>query len=287
MLTLLRSDLYRARCAGNSTIKYLIFYIVLICLNYLLFAVIRSPFMEFVMDIMGFPGISSDIPVATSASITYYWGSNFVALSVFMSSLLILRTIYDDEDGGFIRTLMGSRYDKFSYYAEKLILAGVIAAVFLGIGVLMTTLGTIAVGFSFTADDSISFIVTWLVTVWVTSWAMGALTCLIMFVTHSTGAGWIAVFVIFSGLVEKILVDMTSTPDLMAFHRGLTIVTTWLPSYNIELLCNGITGDLAPTAGMTLGLDASLLAHVGACALGTLVIVGVVTFLTQARRDVA
>lgn len=38
---------------------------------------------------------------------------------------------------------------------------------------------------------------------------------------------------------------------------------------------------------MTLGLDASLLAHVGACALGTLVIVGVVTFLTQARRSVS
>lgn len=229
MLSLLCSDMYRVWHRGDSTYKYLAIYLGLIVLNFITFAFLHSQLFIDLATMMGFNTISIEGFDAVIGSPTYLWGTSVVAaggLVGLVVPILTMRVICEDNDGGFIRTLMASRYDNLSYYLEKIVLGALHSAVALILGIIVASIGMAAVGYTFTSADSLLFMGVWLLVVWLTTWAASSIVCFVVFLKRSSGAGWVASFAVFTGFIESTLVfiaTMIHVSVLMqAFNRLAT-----------------------------------------------------------------
>lgn len=92
-------------------IKYLAIYLGLIVLNFITFAFLHSQLFIDLATMMGFNTISIEGFDAVIGSPTYLWGTSVVAaggLVGLVVPILTMWVICEDNDGGFIRTLMAS-----------------------------------------------------------------------------------------------------------------------------------------------------------------------------------
>lgn len=80
------------------------------------------------------------------------------------------------------------------------------SAVALIFGIIVASIGMAAVGYTFTSADSLLFMGVWLLVVWLTTWAASSIVCFVVFLTRSSGAGWVASFAVLTGFIESTLV---------------------------------------------------------------------------------
>lgn len=243
MLNLLKSDLYRiSRPLGlrGSLWQYGIAIVVVYVLIFLaLFmlgqSALSSAFTTSTDLLKEFTTFTS--PTQALASLT---GGIVPLCATFMSVELALA----DFKQGFIRTLTSARRGRQSYFAAKVISAGVVSFVLIAFSSALLLALIALVGGTYTQGDSLASAAVWALGYWLNTWALSALSLILVYATRINPVSYIGAWCFCVSVVPQTLNGLAhSSGGLLRFLEPiaplLETLAAWMPSSAISNLAEG------------------------------------------------
>lgn len=173
-------------------------------------------------------------------SLTTLYGQSFAGGGelTMLVALLVALFFAVDFDTHFVRNLVMDAACRRRYYAEKLLLAALISAAFLLVGMVATPLCFAAAGFSFTGAEGVGAVALYALLAWLTITVYAWLTAVVVWATHSKAAGIVAALVVASGAAGGALFTAASVFGWKWPWLGELV--HWVPYNNLTLLSNGV-----------------------------------------------
>lgn len=293
MLNLLRSDLFRMtrfRRLRGSFWQYALAEAVL----YLLFV---GMYFLLISPVVGLPAgeradvVASATTFASPTICVMSIAGGFVPLVVsFMCAELAL----SDVKGGFVRTLVSSRRGRLSFILGRLLTAGAVAVLMIGVACLLTFLACPVLGGRFTGSDTVAGALSWFAGFWLNCWALGALSLLAVYIVRVSAPAYAVAFCLAQSVVPQLLLVLAAFAE--AYHVPgpavpvLETLATWMPSSAIGALCRG--GGVLVTASSDIWSRASSAVTIDPVAQVLLVgvvwiaLAGALSLVVARRRDI-
>lgn len=174
------------------------------------------------------------------ASLTTLYGQSFAGGGelTMLVALLVALFFAADFDTHFVRNLVMDAAGRRRYYAEKLILAALVSAAFLLVGMIATPACFAAAGFTFVSAESPGAVALYALLAWLTITAYAWMTAVAVWVTHSKAAGIVAALVVAIGAAGGAL--FTAASIFGWKWPWLGELVHWVPYSNLTLLSNGV-----------------------------------------------
>ena len=188
----------------------------------------------------------------TMDSRTYSYAQILVASTAIgiLSSLIAASYLASDFDTGYAKNVFAGRTRRASYYAEKLVLCGILCAVFLLAGMFLCDAAFALSGFSVRRVESFGEYWAWAGLAWLACMVYVTATAVVVWLARSKTAGVVFAILVASGLFASIL--MTVAQALSPAIPLLGELAKWLPANGMKLLMSGGAGLLSSTEGTAL-----------------------------------
>ena len=188
----------------------------------------------------------------TMDSRTYSYAQILVASTAIgiLSSLIAALYLASDFDTGYAKNVFAGRTRRASYYAEKLVLCGILCAVFLLAGMFLCDAAFALSGFSVRRVESFGEYWAWAGLAWLACMVYVTATAVVVWLARSKTAGVVFAILVASGLFASIL--MTVAQALSPAIPLLGELAKWLPANGMKLLMSGGAGLLSSTEGTAL-----------------------------------
>lgn len=246
MLNLLKTDLYRItrpRGLRGSLWQYLAVCAVFYVLIYLVFWMIAGGF-DF--------STGAITSLTTFSSPSAMIGDMMSGIFPLFVCFFVVEHVLADFKDGFARTLVSARAGRLSYFAERIVFAGIVTViVFCSLSLLTVVLG-LAVDTRFAAMDAPLAFLGWAVAICLNAWALAVISLIVAYATRIVPLSYIVAFCIAGSLVPDGLSLIAGliqgyAPGLMGISDVLREFACWMPSNLETWLCNG--GAQAMAAG--------------------------------------
>lgn len=278
MLNLIRADLYRVtrlRGLRGRLPQYGLFYLA--------FALLLIT----IMWAFGATPYTGDYTLAESGpvSLTTALGGTFVSSKVLILCCVFgsLSLAFEDIDRGFIKTICGSLSGRLSYFAGRILFAGIWSLIMLALATIVTLvlllMGWLVFGGTPIAAEPIGVAILWYLEVWLSCWALSSLLLLIGWGIRAKqvaylGAWFISISAV-SNMVQSIGEAFAAITDgpVNVIASTLATVAPWIPSRMLNQLQGGASQLLDGGAG-SLAVHAGIVAVAwlaGSCALALIV----------------
>ncbi|OUO86017.1 hypothetical protein B5F40_15490 [Gordonibacter sp. An230] len=173
-------------------------------------------------------------------------------------SLVAALFLASDFETGFAKNVFAGRSRRrAAYHVEKLVLCGVLTAVFLLVSVAATEGAFALAGFEYRAAETLGEYWGWMGLAWLSVMVYAVATGAVVLLSRSKAVGIVFAIIVASGMLANIVVMLAS-----AFAPAFPILNDavkWLPASGVKLLGSGGVGLLTSTEGTALaGLTASV-----------------------------
>ncbi|MDO4291506.1 MAG: ABC transporter permease subunit [Eggerthellaceae bacterium] len=167
-----------------------------------------------------------------------------------LSSIVFGLACVADFSSGFAKTLLASKGRRRTYYAEKLVLGGIVAGIFTLAGAVITGVLFSVAGFSFDAAESVGSVALWLALAWLTLTAYNFVIGVVAWSTHSTSAAVTCAVLVSSTIAESLVGQLLAL--LSAALKPLALLPNFFLANNISLLGSGSADLLTASAGLPI-----------------------------------
>lgn len=267
MLNLLKADLYRItrpRGLRGAFWQYLTVCAGLFFLVYVVLWMIAGGF-DFSTGVV--------TSVTTFASPSTMLGSMLGDLFPLIASFFMVEHVLSDFKEGFARNIVSSRTGKLSYFAERIVFAGIVTIAFFVAISLMLFILCMATGGRFEMMDTPLAFASWAVATCLNTWALSVLSLIIAYGTRVTHVSYIAAFCLCSSLAPESLMLASGliqafAPGFIGIADALSELVCWMPSNLVSWLSAGGSQGMAegwgslgaalPGGGFTQALVAPL-----------------------------
>lgn len=285
MLNLIRADLYRVtrlRGLRGRLPQYGLLHVAFALLIIAMMWVIgTSPYTG------GYTLAESGPTSLTTALGNIFVSSKFLVVCCVFGSLSLA---FEDAERGFIKSICGSLTGRLSYYAGRILFAGIWSLIMLALATVVTLVllltGWLAFGGAPIAPEPIGTAILWYLEVWLSCWALESLLLLIGWVARRKeitylGAWFISISAV-SNMVQSIGEAFAAITDgpVNVIASTLATVAPWVPSCMLNQLQGGAARLLDDGAG-SLAVQAGVVALawlIGSCALA---------LIAARRQDIA
>lgn len=243
MLNLIKSDLYRItrpRGLRGSLWQYGLV-LALIYLAYAtFFLVLKMPQVSANLAASGITMATMtefSTPTQCIASMT----GNLMALcATFMTVELALA----DLKSGFAKSVLSARTGRLSYIVGKIAFAGVVSAIVIALASALVGLCCIVVGATFTGADTLAGTLAWLAGFWLNTWALCALSLVMVYATRIGPVCYIVAFCLCFSTFPQLLLGLAhSSGGILSFLEpiapALETLAAWMPSSALSNLGAG------------------------------------------------
>ncbi len=243
MLNLLRADWYRITRPRGLRGSLWQYGIALIAVYALIIGVMMFAKTQVYATLSGTDAV--EIP-SDFGSYTAYLGSMQVGFVQLCVCFLVVEHALQEFKNGFVKSVLSARRGRLSYFLEKLLFAGVTSAVVTLGSVAFITLGGMIAGFSYAQADSPLVVAGWLAAFWFNTWAMAAISLVIVYATRVSPLSYFGAFVIYAGVVPAGLKAMAQLSGgmlsvLQPLRPLFETLAAWMPSSALSLLGRGGT----------------------------------------------
>lgn len=243
MLNLLRADWYRITRPRGLRGSLWQYGIALIAVYALIIGVMMFAKTQAYANLSG--GNAVEIP-SDFGSYTAYLGSMQVGFVQLCVSFLVVEHALQEFKNGFVKSVLSARRGRLSYFLEKLLFAGAVSAVVTLGSVAFITLGGMICGFSYAQADSPLVVAGWLAAFWFNTWAMAAISLVIVYATRVSPLSYFGAFVIYAGVVPAGLEALAQLSGgmlsvLQPLRPAFETLAAWMPSSALSLLGRGGT----------------------------------------------
>lgn len=219
------------------------------------------------------------------ASITSNWAECILDSSVLgiIGSCFIGIFLISDIKSGFIKNLSFDRKGRRRYFAEKLILVGIMQAFFVILLALATTGAFAVYGFTYETANTPSEIALWLLGAWLIATAYGCITACICWAVRTEWSAVASALCVSSGIAGVLIIRLTSM--LSTAFPVLSGAHNWMLAGCIATMREGAVGLLTPNANLPI----PALLPLGQTILVPLLYIAVcviITFAVLQKRDV-
>lgn len=238
MLNLLKADLYRItrpRGLRGSLWQYLAVWAGIYIAIYLVFWMVAGGF-DF--------STGAVTSLTTFASPSDMIGDMLSSVFPLFVCFFVVEHVLADFKDGFARTLVSARTGRLSYFAERIVFAGIVTVIVFCSLSLLTVVFGFAVDARFAAMDAPLAFLGWAVATCLNTWALAVISLVIAYATRIVHISYIAAFCIAGALVPEMLSLVAGliqgyAPGLMGISDVLREFVCWMPS-NLEMwLCGG------------------------------------------------
>lgn len=200
-----------------------------------------------------------------------------------LASIVFGLACMSDFSSGFAKTLLSSKSRRRDYYAEKILLAGMISALFLIVSMAALSFGFHLENFTYERAESVGDVVLWAFLWWLVTWAYTLLVGVAAWALRSTAATVAAALLISSTLLGQFF--LTICMFLRSIIPPLAVLPNLFLANSLSLLGSGSAGLLEPRAGLLLPVftPAAQIAFVAAL---HLVALGAIALTLCKRKDV-
>lgn len=243
MLNLIKSDLYRVtrpRGLRGSLWQYGLV-LALVYLAYAtFFLVLKIPQVSANLASAGITMATMtefSTPTQCIASMT----GNLTALcATFMTVELALA----DLKSGFAKSVLSARTGRLSYIVGKIAFAGVVSAIVIALASALVGLCCIVVGATFTGADTLAGTLAWLAGFWLNTWALCALSLVMVYATRIGPVCYIVAFCLCFSTFPQLLLGLAhSSGGILSFLEpiapALETLAAWMPSSALSNLGAG------------------------------------------------
>ena len=249
MFNLLRADLWRFFNTNRLRGQFWSYLIGIACITLLVFgllAVVNSDsYAEFAASMDSEPA-SDDLDASVSAlsttsmlANTFVSGGFFALLCGFCAAGFAL----SDLKAGYLKNLVSSTRGKLAYFAEKLVLCGILSAVLL----IVCTLTCLLCAFAFLlapAEEPLARIVGWLVLTWLNGSTFAVLTVAAVWINRGPALSYIWAIMLSTGFLRELVIGLAYSSGgvlrvLQPIAPVLKMATSWMPSAATQLLSQG------------------------------------------------
>lgn len=293
MLNLIKSDLYRItrpRGLRGSFWQYGIAIIVVYALITAMVMFANSPLYH------EMTGVTIG-DVATKSSVTVYFADMMGGIVPLCVCFMAVEHALSEFKNGYAKTVLSARSGRLSYFAGKIVFAGVMSALMVAFGAVTALLCIpfLMGGSGFAAGDAPLEIVAWFAGFWFNTWAVATLSLVLAYATRVSPVSYIGAFCIEANVVPQFLMGLAySSGGYLSFlapvRPVLETIALWAPSTSLSNLGRGADIFRAASADAWGPMSQALAVAPGIQALITGVIgVGVATALVLAiarKRDI-
>ncbi len=276
MSNLLKADLYRItrpRGLRGALWQYLTVSAACFFIVYLVFRMIAGGF-----D----PATGQANSVTIFASPSSLLGSALGDLFPLFACFFVVEHTLADFKEGFARTLISSRLGKLSYFAERIVFAGILTAIIFVALSIMTFIVGFACDVRFGSSDTPVELIVWSLGVCLNVWALASICLIFAYATRIVPLSYITAFLLCTALVPELSALASGlihgyAPQLIGLADALTELACWMPSNLVTRLCAsgmaplaegfGSLGQALPGGGLTQVIVAPLLWLVAASTL--------------------
>ena len=259
MLNLLKSDLYRItrpRGLRGAFWQYTSACTAIFVLVYITFWFIAN----------GDFSASGLLLMSNYASPSAMLGAIITDLAPLFACFIVVEHVLADFKEGFVRTLVSVRVGRLSYFAEKIVVAGIMAAMSTAVLAILSLAFCGAVGGAFTGSDDVLGLLVWVLALWLNTWALASLAAMVALITRVPVLSYVMAFCLGSAVIPQgltlvaSLISAFGTPVLGGIAQGIANVigelTYWMPS---TLIVEFVTPGASALAGSGLGDFAAML----------------------------
>lgn len=278
MLNLIRADLYRVtrlRGLRGRLPQYGLFHLAFaLLLITIIWAFGTSPY-------TGGYTLAESGPV----SLTTALGGTFVSSKVLVLCCVFgsLSLAFEDVDRGFIKSICGSLTGRLSYFAGRILFAGIWSLIMLALATVVTLVllltGWLVFGGAPIAAEPIGAAILWYLEVWLSCWALSSFLLLIGWMARRKeivylGAWFISISAV-SNMIQDIGTVLAAITDgpVNVVANTLVTVAPWVPSRMLNQLQGG-AAQLFDSGAGSLAVQAGAVAlawFVGSCVLALIV----------------
>ena len=243
MLNLIRADLYRItrpRGLRGSFWQYGIAIIAAYGIVAGLVAFANSPMYY---DMAG--GTIGD--VASKASLTVYFSDMMSGLVPLCVSFMAVEHALAEFKNGYVKSVLSARAGRLSYFASHVVFAGVLSALVIAFATVVVALCMpilMAGDILFAAVDGPVEIIGWFAGFWLNTWALAALSLIMVYATRVSPVSYIAAFCFSASLVPQTLMGLAFSTGgalrvLQPIRPVLETLAAWMPSTALSNLGQG------------------------------------------------
>lgn len=243
MLNLIRADLYRItrpRGLRGSFWQYGIAIIAAYGIVAGLVAFANSPmYYDMARGTIG--------DVASKASLTVYFSDMMSGLVPLCVSFMAVEHALAEFKNGYVKSVLSARAGRLSYFASHVVFAGVLSALVIAFATVVVALCMpilMAGDISFAAVDGPVEIIGWFAGFWLNTWALAALSLIMVYATRVSPVSYIAAFCFNASLVPQTLMGLAFSTGgalrvLQPIRPVLETLAAWMPSTALSNLGQG------------------------------------------------
>lgn len=233
MLNLLASDLYRImrpRGLRGTFWQYTIAIAAVYAMVAGLFVFATSPWAVN----QGFASAELET-ISNFASPTKYFCDMIGGIVPLCIAFMVTEHALADFKQGYAKTVLTARRGRLSYFAGRIVLAGVISLVMLAVGLLACVVCAIALDATFAQLDAPLAIVQWFVGYWLNCWALAALALILVYATRVNAVSYIGAFCLTAGVIPSVITGVIHLSESMLrilapVRPVLETLVAWMPS---------------------------------------------------------
>lgn len=221
-----------------------------------------------------------ELPNLTSSVADMHLSGGFIGL---LSSIVFGLACVRDFSTGYAKTLLSSLGSKRRYYLEKILLAGIIAAVFVVAAMAFIGISVPAAGFVYTQAEPVGDMALWTLLTWLTVTAYNLVVGVVAWLSRSTGATMLVAAFVPTTIAESFITQLLAV--LASFLPFLATVPNFLLANNVSLLGSGSSDLLAEGASLLIPPITSA-GWVALVALGYLAAFSALALTVCERKDI-
>lgn len=243
MLNLIASDLYRItrpRGLRGSFWQYLVALVAVYGAITALFVVLQTP---------GFGGLGGGtltVEVTHFASPSAYLASMLGGIVPLCVCFMMVELTLADFKQGFIKSVVSARRGRLSYFAGKLLFAGVLAAIVVATASLLVLISGLVFGVTFDHGEAPLALLGWCSGFWLNIWALAAFSLVLVYATRINPVSYICAFCYCVGTIPQLILGIAHAlrsmlPALAPAAPVLETLAAWMPSTALGNLSGGST----------------------------------------------
>lgn len=245
MLNLIKSDLYRItrpRGLRGSFWQYGLAIVAVFGLVAGLVVFANSPLFA---DMAG-DAVTIDMGMNKS-SITVYFADMMNGIVPLAIAFMVVEHALSELKNGYAKSVLSARSGRLSYFAGKIVFAGVLSAlvILFAVVIALVCLPIMTAGqVGFVTAEGPLEIIGWFAGYWLNTWALAALSLVLVYATRVSPVSYIAAFCFTASMVPQLLMGLAfSSGGLLRFLEPLAPVfetlAVWMPSSALNNLSDG------------------------------------------------
>lgn len=198
MLNLIRADLYRITRPRGLRGSFWQYTLALVVAYALVIGMMIFAKSQTYAELSG--GNTVEIP-SDFSSYTAYLASMMLGIVSLCVSFMSAEHALQDFKNGYVKSVLSARAGRLSLFLERVLLAGIIAAIMVVLSAVVVTAGAFIGGYTYARIDAPLELLGWFAGFWLNTWAMAVISLVFVYATRVSPLSYIGAFILYSGVV--------------------------------------------------------------------------------------